>query len=541
MPSSKLRQAILLADIFGQEMEPLYNNIPTLLLPIGNIPMIEILLHHLYVSKIEQLTVIYSKNSYQIKQYIDKTRYGRIQRELTHDVCLCGQMCEHSHHILDEEQKLQIKYIDTHHQTPVNMLSQYLQDYDNDLDATFLVINGPTIFNFNLQEFYKQHVQHENNNYLATMAIQEIPEQGYMNSINAPYLIHYSKEQVLLNLQKFQNDDEILLNLVQYGVESTITTQCQPTEVYIFSKSMIPLIIEGKQKQSEHIFEIIQNQLNSSNEQQIGIYDIKNLKSGRVDCPRTYKSLNLMFIHNQFYPYTPQFNIFWKNGKRVNQQKFGLALIGNNLQLQGKLEGRSFIGSQCEISGRVVNSILGDNVKILPGADVIQSIILDNVTIGQNCYISDSIILRNTHIQNNVMLPPGSIIGSDIYQLENRTILNAIRCFTQTIWGLDQIVSHLSTQNIIYSDISLFKMFIFGQSLSIPISIIKTLPPIYIQEQFATQIALNRYQEICLFYEELHETPQNSCYENELQFIEISIQRLKNEADIENLYDDYEI
>lgn len=61
--------AIILADVYTRYFEPLDIDIPVSLLPVGNVPILEMMLHHLRIYKIVNV-YIYSRKTRQISEYV---------------------------------------------------------------------------------------------------------------------------------------------------------------------------------------------------------------------------------------------------------------------------------------------------------------------------------------------------------------------------------------------------------------------------------------------------------------------------------------
>ena len=76
----------------------------------------------------------------------------------------------------------------------------------------------------------------------------------------------------------------------------------------------------------------------------------------------------------------------------------------------------SSITESCEIYGTVINSVLGCNVKVMPGALVRNSVIMSGVTIEENATVCYSIIDSNVVVGKNAKVgkPKDDSVGISV-------------------------------------------------------------------------------------------------------------------------------
>ena len=96
--------------------------------------------------------------------------------------------------------------------------------------------------------------------------------------------------------------------------------------------------------------------------------------------------------------------------------------------LDAKIE-NSTITEGCEISGTVINSVLGEGVKIMEGATVKDSVIMSRVTVGKNAVIEYSILDEGVTIGEGVSVGKPrdvaagiTVVGSGVHIPDNCVI-----------------------------------------------------------------------------------------------------------------------
>ena len=106
----------------------------------------------------------------------------------------------------------------------------------------------------------------------------------------------------------------------------------------------------------------------------------------------------------------PEFDIFdnrWKIYSR--NEAYPPHFVG-----EGAVIDNSIVTSGCNVEGKVVNSLIGTNVRIKKGAVVENSVILDHCIIRENAVIKYSIVAEGTEINQNAVIGNGAVDSSKI-------------------------------------------------------------------------------------------------------------------------------
>ena len=71
-------KAIIIGDSFSKHIYPISDELPEILLPIGNIPVIEYLLYFLTSNNINENYLIITKHCNEVEQYINKYHRNKL-------------------------------------------------------------------------------------------------------------------------------------------------------------------------------------------------------------------------------------------------------------------------------------------------------------------------------------------------------------------------------------------------------------------------------------------------------------------------------
>lgn len=71
-------KSIIIGESFSKHLYPISENIPEILIPIGNIPIIEYLVYFLTSNNINENYLIVSKFCNEVEQYLNKYHKNRI-------------------------------------------------------------------------------------------------------------------------------------------------------------------------------------------------------------------------------------------------------------------------------------------------------------------------------------------------------------------------------------------------------------------------------------------------------------------------------
>ena len=191
--------------------------------------------------------------------------------------------------------------------------------------------------------------------------------------------------------------------------------------VYIFkTEPLVRSLIKDAKKDTEHDFgkNIIPNMLKSKYRLYSYFFEDENKKEkpywrdiGTID---SYWQANMDLVEVD-----PVFNLYDQEWPiRTYQEPFPPGkTVFNDDDRRGCVYD-SLISNGCVISGgKVVRSVLSNNVRVNSFSEIYESILMPGVNIGRNCKIKKAII------DENVSIPEGSSIGYDIDEDKKRFLV----------------------------------------------------------------------------------------------------------------------
>ncbi|ORM40612.1 Proline--tRNA ligase [Babesia sp. Xinjiang] len=122
------------------------------------------------------------------------------------------------------------------------------------------------------------------------------------------------------------------------------------------------------------------------------------------------------------------------------------------------------LGGNQDMLKAVSNSIIGKGIKIGEQSKIDRCVIYDDVNIGSNCLIQDSIIMNGVTIEDGIVIPPGSIICSDVtvtQQIAQKLKLPFRLSKMQTKY-IDLTVDDLNQHTIEDGDVHVWPITAFG-------------------------------------------------------------------------------
>lgn len=341
---------MIMAAGAGTRLNPLTAKIPKPMVPVANIPIIELILRHL--------------QKYGINDVIANTHYCA---ESIHDA-FGGK-----NHL-----GINFNYV---HEKALSGTAGGLKITESffDSDETFIVVSGDALTNVNIEYLYKKHKEA---GALASMALMEVP----MEEVEHFGVVVLGENSNIIGFQEKPKQEEAKSNLVNTGIyifETKIFDYIPENTFYDFAKNVFPSIMANNEVFCG--FKI--------NDYWNDIGTLSQYKSSSLDL------LNKMTIE---LPYKES-----KQGWIAKSAKIGSINIQNKIIVG---EG-SVIEDDVVFEG---NNIIGNNCIIKSGSRIKDTIIWNNVVIEENVNLDGCIIAENVNIKTNVQLDKDSIVPHDL-------------------------------------------------------------------------------------------------------------------------------
>ncbi|KAJ1424856.1 nucleotide-diphospho-sugar transferase [Ochromonadaceae sp. CCMP2298] len=396
-------QAILLADSFSKSFRPISCEIPKVLLPLVNVPMIEYTMEFLAQNGVEEIFIFCVWHAEQLQAYINKSKWPSILSVR----CISSAACLSAGDALRELDAMNIIRSDP-----------------------FILISGDVVSNINLKEAIAFHARkrREDINNVMTVVLKKVQKTAGAKRLLDDLVVavdRTSSQIVLFENSTKKKAVNVSLELLQEHPRGlTFHTDLLDCNVDICSPELIVQFSDNFDYQDIRR-DFIQNEVsNWSLGKNIYGYLIQHEYAARVQDFRSYHSICRDIVTRWVYPLVPDAQLvagstyvhtkqyaYRESGVRVARSAtVGEAVVlstgtvvGDNVLLRRTIVGRDCtIGADCCIHDCHIwkGVILGEGVTLH------QSILCDGVAVGAGAVISRGCILSyGVRIGAGVHLP----------------------------------------------------------------------------------------------------------------------------------------
>jgi translation initiation factor eIF-2B subunit epsilon len=386
--------AVIIADSFNRTFWPITNDMPKVLMPICNIPLIEYTIELIIRNHIKKIIVFCCSLSAKVLEHIQSQKYRQIS----------------------------IKYIS---RPSCTSLGGVMRELDNKktLQNDFIVIYGDTLGNANLKEAIDHHksLRKENKEYILSLIFSELDVDSKQRTEEEQCVVVLEKSRILQydgiafkkNIQfntnvKFKDPKrlEVRYDLVESGV-----IICSPEVLHYFSENF------DYHSLRDHLMKDI---LTSDiyNDKFAGYVLPKHHYLYRVLVPRSYDAVSVDIMNRWLSPICLNMNLFPPSTPSSYTSSKNNLYKESKVQLSRttKIEPPAVIGSGTSIKDDTVISMstIGRNCVIGPRVKIINSYIWNDVIVGEGCFISNSIVCNSVEIGNNCRINDGSIVSFNV-------------------------------------------------------------------------------------------------------------------------------
>ena len=316
-----IKKAMIMAAGVGSRLEPLSSIIPKPLVPVANIPVMDILINHL--------------GTFGIKDIISNTYYKSEEIQ--------------NHY---NEKNIRISFIKEENLSGTAGGVKKCQYFFNE-NEDFIVMSGDGLTDIDIKKAYKSH---EKSGSIATIIIKEVaPEETEKYGI-----VVADENGYIKSFQEKPNKREANSNLANTGIyifNYEIFKYIPENTFYDFAKNVFPTLLKNNIKINTYKMSEYWSDIGSLSSYHQSNVDILNQK---VLCcrPQTISGYNYKYItgNNTILDTT------------VSME--GVCVIGNNCRI-----GRN---------AKIINSIIWNNVKISDNVVIENSIILSGTNIEES-------------------------------------------------------------------------------------------------------------------------------------------------------------
>lgn len=391
-------QAVVLADDFSVNLNPMHKIYPSVLTPVVNIPLLDYLTETLVKYDIQELFLYCSNHVQSLKKYIENKKFKDINVHL-----IISDGCR--------------------------SLGDALRDIDTKglIRGDFILIRGDVFTNANLKNLLDLHRAKTKLDKGAAMTLvmrdlgsSNVPSQKNetcviaTDNLNNRVLFHQKinehDKKVKLELQWFLDHDSV-------GIHSSLLD----SHIYLCSALVLPLFSDNFDFQTMEDF--VRGLLINEEILDSRIYWQK-LNAEEYALPvtswRAYDTLSREILQRRGYPLATDTMPSPKNFVylRRSTYKHKTATLGKGCTL----ERDSVICPNSKLGENtyVTSSVVGENCNLGNNVRVENSYLLGDVTIGDNCVVKNSVLFFNSELENSVDIN-GCILAPKLKLTSNST------------------------------------------------------------------------------------------------------------------------
>ncbi|KAI4492008.1 hypothetical protein M0802_010133 [Mischocyttarus mexicanus] len=396
-------QAVVLTDDFTTALTPVQDVLPSMLLPVLNVSLLDYLIETLKISRVEELFLYCSSHIDLLKKYVkEKEDEDLIINLIISDGC--------------------------------RTLGDALRDIDGKslIRSHFILIRGDAFLNYNLKNYLNVHCKTENmdKGVAMTMLLRNVgsTNDSFLREETALVVSNKANNKILF-YKKLKNEEKKIkleLNWFLDNNEIDISTCFIDTHVYLCSPAVLVLFSDNfdYQTMEDFIKGVLMNE--EITDRRIHYQQLNSDNYGLpITSWKTYYTLSRDILHRRGYPHAPGMFGLLKNFVSISRSSYKHESV--TLAKGCTLERDCLVGKNSTLGkdSFITQSVIGDNCSIDRNAIIQNSFIFSNVKIGSGCEITDSIIFPNCVIKQNTTLD-GCILNLNTYVNPQKEYIDSI-------------------------------------------------------------------------------------------------------------------
>ena len=446
----KAKKAVIIGEIFSDLLKPLNMDIPTLLLPLCGIPIIEFILDSLSSSSVFKETIICIKSHReQLEKYL-KTNH----------------------------KNLSYKIISGEFENPGDCLRKI--EEESLISSDFVLIQGLTIINEDYDELYNIHKKSWENdkNCLVTACMKKFNNaKELMTKYDETILIYNNNDKRIYQFESTYEKEKSKNVEIYKSVNNKedneknnyfIRSDLFETGIYICNVETLNIFKDNFELNS--IRDVIK-QILVNDELYFKTFYVhefeKKIYCGMIRNIESYFKVNFEILNRWAYPIVLD-KIDMSNKLKINLKQIKFSIYSDidtnfenykNVNLIGEiaiLDQNNTVGEESILQ----RCILGKDVKIGKKCNLYNCFIYNHVTIEDEVTIKNSVIGNNCTIKKGIKII-SSLLGNEINQ-ENDAIQETIFLENENLNILDKELSLKSLKDSDYLFISRFDSFGFS-------------------------------------------------------------------------------
>eukprot|EP00899_Mesostigma_viride_P016878 jgi/Mesvir1/25191/Mv12890-RA.1 len=390
-------QAVVLADTFSQRFYPITEEMPKVLLPLCNVPLINYTLEWLYASGVEEVYVLCCAHAKMVQRHIAQSKWASMPNFSV--TCFVGNSVSVGDALR-------------------------LLDQKNVIRGDFVLVTGDTVANMSLDKVIAAHKERRRRDKLAimTMVFSRIAPDARLAQLgDSELVITYDSQtkqlvsyndtcsfsvggsaNVKVDTGVFEDHSSVD---VRYDLHDCYIDICAPELLFLFTDNF-----DYQHIRRDFVKGILSDDVMGN---QIHVYELANEYARRVLNLRGYDAASRDVISRWTFPYVPDTNVMLPGTTykymRCNVYKEDDVTIARSAMVDRNcVLGRgSKVGEHAHLS----NSVLGRGCELGARSVVDGSYLFDNVQVGDKAVIRNAIVCEGAVIMSGARVEPGSIIS----------------------------------------------------------------------------------------------------------------------------------
>jgi len=397
----KILQAVVLADSFARphRFRPFTKDMPKVLLPLMNVPMLEYTLEFLATNGVEEIIVVSCAHSDQISDYLKTSRWAN-----------CGP-------------DLSFRVITSPSSNSMGDALRHVAS-DGSVIGDFVLISGDVVANIDLKKIVDEHKAKSalDTDMIMTMVFNKVKPHHAMRALDDDLCVAVDRNtNQLLRYSNNANDHEFLITEevicdhpdfdLHYDLLDSHIVVCNSRILQVFEENF-----DYSDLRSDFVrMMLARDESDVVANDKIFVHITSNTYAARIQDWRTYHTVSHDILRTWLSPIIISANLltdttYTSFGNNVYRERGvdvhrGTQLMGDIVLGRGTVIGKGSVLSKL-VCGR--DCLIGSGVKLTT------SYLMEGVRVGDNSVITGAVIGKNVTIGKNVRVCKGAIIGNNV-------------------------------------------------------------------------------------------------------------------------------
>jgi NDP-sugar pyrophosphorylase family protein len=402
-------QAVVLADSFTKTFRPMSLEVPKVLLPVCNTPMLEYTLEMLANAKVKDIIVVCCWHAEKVSQYINKSRWKKSKSPI-------------------------VRIFDARSASSAGDALRELANANEVRSDPFVLISGDVVSNVRLIPILRAHEARKDRGKIMTLVFRRALQGNRLRELSDETCVvidSSSKRLLLYEVEDGEPDPDT--NEIQVNIGNDVFFKEHPKvqirhdlldcHIDICSPTLLNIISDDFYGDLRS--DMLRNEVAKSTSlgNYFYAYEITSPTdyAARVTSMRCYDQVSRDVIRRWLYPLVPDNN--WDRSMGTCTFNRGFLYRENNVFVDrsAKIGKGVMLGADSVIGEGVIieNSVLGRKVYVEAGAEIRDSYLWDGCIIRSQAKINKAVICHlaiigeRTSIQRGTVVSFGVVVGND--------------------------------------------------------------------------------------------------------------------------------